>query len=82
MGKIGKTKSRKTDQPKRKRYHTEKRGLKNKVKKLEQHIEGHANDHKAQLDLPRLRELFVRGNTKRGRKKVPRVIKRVNLKFT
>jgi hypothetical protein len=60
MGKStsgGNKKSPKTNQPKRKRYNSERRGFKRRYRDLEAHVAKHPNDSVAPTALSRVRAL-------------------------
>ena len=55
MAKTGQSKSPKRDQPKRKRYNTEKRGVLNKIRKLTRHLKRYTGDVQAIEALKKLK---------------------------
>ena len=65
------SKASKKDQPKRKRYNVQQRGLKRRITDLEKHIKKSPNDAQALVSLPEVQKMQV----KRHRKKLG-VIKR------
>ncbi len=70
MGKIGRTKKRKTSQPKRVRYNAEKRGLRRKLIDLDAHIITNPFDLQAIAARPNVSKLEVKHKRRRVKKMV------------